>query len=416
MNNFIAEELYNEYQRIVEEQGASSGPGRVRLFEWEIEYTNVSEILAFIDFILFRRMNDFYPDTESPLILDCGANIGYTVLYYKHAFPKAKILAFEPDPDSVPILRRNIERNGLKDVQIINSAVWIEDGEVFWFCEGVDGSRIVQDNTFSDKIVTVPAIDLAKYLVQDIDLLKLDIEEAEFTVIPHIHEQLHRVKNILVEIHLKNQSRYAGLSKIIDVLINSGFKISINSYSPWRDLIRRHIPPTPYHSEQYVLLAGWRSEHPSVSPEPTFLPYHSIVTHEEYRISSRQAEQSARLNEINLLLQDGLISFAQKTGTWKLASLQGKFIHENGLCWISKLPSKVSPGDNLNTFTYSSLLLFEDHRLLGPAHVPHHEIRAQGTGRYSHWLSDLYFSTSDGTDPNVNGRTYTIIWRDEQAS
>lgn len=413
MNDFTGEALYGEYQHIVREQGTSSGPGRVQLFEWEIEYTDVSEVLSFIDFTLFRRMNDFYSDTEEPLILDCGANIGYTVLNYKRLFPKARILAFEPDPEFVPILRRNIERNGLNDVQVINSAVWTEDGQVPWYCEGVDGSRIVQENEFSDEIVTVPSVDLAKYLLQDIDLLKLDIEEAEFDVIPHISEHLRRVKNILVEVHIRNQSRFIGLAKIIEVLRNSGFKISINSYSPWRDLIRRHLPLTPYHSEQYILLAGWRSEHPSVSRESTFLPYNSITAHEENRIYSMTAKRLARQNEVNSLLQEGLVSFAQKTGLWKMASLQGGIVREHGLCWISKLPSKVTPGDNLNALTSSSLLLFEDGHLLGPAHVSHDEIRAQGTGRYSHWLSKLYFSTSDDTDPNLNGRTYTIIWRDK---
>jgi predicted O-methyltransferase YrrM len=56
----------------------------------------------------------------------------------------------------------------------------------------------------------------------------------------------------------------------------------------------------------------------------------------------------------------------------------------------------------------SPLELFEDDRLLGPAHVMHDTIRANGFGGFSHWRGALYFSTSDNTSPQTNGRHYSI--------
>ncbi len=56
--------------------------------------------------------------------------------------------------------------------------------------------------------------------------------------------------------------------------------------------------------------------------------------------------------------------------------------------------------------TASRLQLLENGRLLGPAHSSHADIRDKGGGRFSHWGDYLYFSTSDGTDPRTNGRTY----------
>lgn len=56
----------------------------------------------------------------------------------------------------------------------------------------------------------------------------------------------------------------------------------------------------------------------------------------------------------------------------------------------------------------SPLELFEDDRLLGPAHVLHDTIRASGLGGFSHWRDGLYFSTSDNTSPQSNGRRYWI--------
>src|ERR1041385_7511773 len=39
----------------------------------------------------------FSCDTESPVILDCGANIGMATLFFKWLYPQSKISAFEPD-------------------------------------------------------------------------------------------------------------------------------------------------------------------------------------------------------------------------------------------------------------------------------------------------------------------------------
>ncbi len=59
--------------------------------------------------------------------------------------------------------------------------------------------------------------------------------------------------------------------------------------------------------------------------------------------------------------------------------------------------------------TASRLLLFEEGKALGPAHVVHADIRQSGGGRYSHWNDGIYFSASDGGDPRTNGRTYSYV-------
>lgn len=66
------------------------------------------------------------------------------------------------------------------------------------------------------------------------------------------------------------------------------------------------------------------------------------------------------------------------------------------------------PTDSAGSPKSSNLLLFEDGRPLGPQHSLHAEIRETGLGRYSHWDGSIIFSSSDGTDPRINGRTYSI--------
>lgn len=77
---------------------------------------------------------------------------------------------------------------------------------------------------------------------------------------------------------------------------------------------------------------------------------------------------------------------------------------ESGHCYIAPLPAGLlSDRDSA-----SALRLYEDGRELGPARASHADIRAQGSGRFSHWGEQLYFSSSDNSDPRSNRRRYTV--------
>lgn len=76
-------------------------------------------------------------------------------------------------------------------------------------------------------------------------------------------------------------------------------------------------------------------------------------------------------------------------------------------CWVVfGLPASWSsdPEDS------SKLRLYEDGKLLGPSNALHDQIRRVGEGAYCQWNDQLWFSTSDNTSPNTNGRTYAVTW------
>ena len=58
---------------------------------------------------------------ETPLIVDCGANIGLSALYFASHLPKAKIVGIEPARDNVELARKNTANNPL--IEIIEAAV-----------------------------------------------------------------------------------------------------------------------------------------------------------------------------------------------------------------------------------------------------------------------------------------------------
>jgi hypothetical protein len=73
----------------------------------------------------------------------------------------------------------------------------------------------------------------------------------------------------------------------------------------------------------------------------------------------------------------------------------------------STLATEVS--DSAHDPFRSKAILCEDDRPLGTAHSLHSEIRDKGGGRYSHWFGVVYFWTRDDSDPNSNGRLYTLV-------
>jgi hypothetical protein len=84
------------------------------------------------------------------------------------------------------------------------------------------------------------------------------------------------------------------------------------------------------------------------------------------------------------------------------------FRADGGVAYVAVLEAEVPAGDSPEDQRKSMVGLFENEVLLGPAHAHHYAIRDQGHGRYSHWNNALYFSASDNTDPNSNGRSYAL--------
>lgn len=89
--------------------------------------------------------------------------------------------------------------------------------------------------------------------------------------------------------------------------------------------------------------------------------------------------------------------------------LTGPYTHAGGYCWRKELSPSDFPGsDDISDPSRSCLLLREDGRELGPPHTAHQLLMRDGGGGYSHWADVLWFAASDNSDPNANGRAYSV--------
>lgn len=81
----------------------------------------------------------------------------------------------------------------------------------------------------------------------------------------------------------------------------------------------------------------------------------------------------------------------------------------DGVAYMKEAPSLTSEADTGQIPTQSNYLVCENRYPLGPAHTVHTDIASKGKGRFSHWVTaGFIFSASDNSDPNSNGRTYTV--------
>ena len=192
----------------------------------------VADCLSFI--FQFKEMYvkgyyNFKTGSEAPLILDCGSNIGISVLFFKDIYPNSTIRAFEADPHISELLQNNLRSNSVNNVEVIPKAVWINNEGIEFGTEGADGGSIFSSN----KKIKVPSIRLKEVIDNEdsIDFLKIDIEGAETEVMEDCRNSLKNVKNIFIEYHSfidKDQH----LDKILNVLKLSGFRYFIKVDEP----------------------------------------------------------------------------------------------------------------------------------------------------------------------------------------
>ena len=191
----------------------------------------------FVDAYTFRMMTHelfereiyrFTCHSGTPLIIDGGANIGLSVLYFKHRFPEAHIKAFEPDPAIFETLSANCAEYGLQNVTLMPGALWSENGKLTFHEEGSLAGRL---DTESEKGVDVPTYRLRDFLQQPVDLLKLDIEGAETTVLKDCADSLRNVERLFVE-HHSFVNKPQDLHEVLTILHAAGFRTYVEAASP----------------------------------------------------------------------------------------------------------------------------------------------------------------------------------------
>ena len=211
-------------------------PGRIAIAPYEFEYADAMTAWPQWDDIFVRSSLAFDASTPQPRILDCGANIGLASLYFKRQFPDARITAFEADPSLAAICRRNLSANDADDVDVHATAIWTSAGTVEFVCEGSDSGAIAAlEPSIAGARTRVPSERLYDWLNEPGDLLKLDIEGAEVTVLNDCGDRLRNIHAMAIDLHEFNPARRQ-TGALFDLLSDAGFTFDMRDLVPltWR--------------------------------------------------------------------------------------------------------------------------------------------------------------------------------------
>lgn len=173
--------------------------------------------------IFARRLYEI-PRQTSPRIIDGGANIGLAALFFRKRHPDARITCFEADPAVAGYLRENLNAGGADDVEVIEAALWSEDGSLTFSGEGSDAGRVGESGAGTRK--QVRAARLSPYLQEPVDLLKLDIEGAELPVMRECRDALGPVRRVFVEYHSFEKEPQC-LDELLAILRAAGFRVAV---------------------------------------------------------------------------------------------------------------------------------------------------------------------------------------------
>lgn len=174
--------------------------------------------------IFGKGIYEFRTPKPDPYILDCGANIGLSVLYFKMLYPAARVVAFEPDPHIFRALQSNVAAFGLAAVDLRQAAVWVNNGMIDFKTEGGFSGRIQPGAAGT---LEVPAVRLRDYLGVPVDFLKLDIEGAEFDVVRDCADRLANVERMFIEYHAEC-AKPQRFDELLAIVRKAGFRYQIH--------------------------------------------------------------------------------------------------------------------------------------------------------------------------------------------
>ncbi len=167
-----------------------------------------SDILIFQQIFMDR---DYYFDVlrKPDIIVDAGANIGLSSIYFANKFPHSRIIAIEPEKNNYEILKRNVEQ--YVNIVPVCAALWhmdtmldvVDIGRGEWAYMTDTHSEVKKHtNTIRNKTraITVETL-IRENAIDHIDIFKIDIEGAEREVFMDPSSWIEKVDCLIVELH-----------------------------------------------------------------------------------------------------------------------------------------------------------------------------------------------------------------------
>ena len=153
----------------------------------------------------YRCLDDL---CSADLIIDCGANVGFSSAYFLTRYPASSVICVEPDPGNFRALESNLRPYGGR-VKALHSAVWSGNAGLVIsdmpFGDGREWARTVREARAGES-PTISAVDIGTLIRESgherVSILKIDVEGAEEVIFSSNYgEWIHKVDNLVIELH-----------------------------------------------------------------------------------------------------------------------------------------------------------------------------------------------------------------------
>jgi FkbM family methyltransferase len=155
------------------------------------------------------------PHTVPSAIVDGGANIGMFAIIAHAWFPEAPIICYEPDTANLLQLDRNLKINDIS-AKVVPKGLWSSSTTLYYHPSQSHMGYVDQTPSEHPIACTTPEISKGCWL-------KLDIEGAEYEVLPEVLGQTAKPSFITMEVHHNDNGGIALIQKLVDagyILLN----------------------------------------------------------------------------------------------------------------------------------------------------------------------------------------------------
>ena len=177
-------------------------------------------------------------------IVDVGSHVGISCLYWAKKFPSAHIEAFEPHPVHARLLRKHLEMNRLGHRVTLHEVAAGTRSRSDFLLDSDVNSRVVGEDLSEPKGYEVQTVDFFATIGRDqIDVLKLDIEGAEYSLMDDPRFAELQIRHLVMEWHHNRSFQGAGSDWCRSRLANVGFLVEDKS-DPKSQIIRARRDPS----------------------------------------------------------------------------------------------------------------------------------------------------------------------------
>jgi FkbM family methyltransferase len=209
-----------------------------------------------LDEIFSQREYEFPSEVEQALagwsrplkIVDLGANIGLFGAFVLSRYPDARIVAVEADPANASLHERVIAANGREETWTLVPAYAATGTGTIRFAGG--GYTLSHAGAAGDEATEIAAVDVFPYL-EDADLIKIDIEGAEWPILGDPRFQALGAGAIVLEYHADGAPSTDPGSDAVRALEDAGYRTTYGAAKP---------------AYAAGIVWGWRERHAQSSP------------------------------------------------------------------------------------------------------------------------------------------------------